>query len=725
MRILTKFFLAGSLVLSQTALAHGPLPPSMQGAPIPPVPGLTDGADPVIVDNDMAIALGKALFWDIAAGSDGMACASCHFHAGADRRIKNQLNPGQKSSNDSGQTFEPTASGLPGGPNYTLNQDDFPFHNYTNPLDALSGITNTSDDVLASAGTFSGEFISAPKTGDVNDECARSTDSLFHAVNNVGTRRVEPRNTPTVINAVFNHRNFWDGRANNVFNGSSIWGDRDPDAGVWVKTGSRTVEKQRLQLINSSLASQALGPPLSDVEMGCRGRTFPDLGRKLLMRRPLEHQNVHYQDSVLGSLSLSSAGDLQPGLNTTYTAMVRKAFNKKYWSYRRRGSFGRPAGELAYNQMEANFSMFFALAIQAYESTLVSDQAPIDNFARDADFFPIGLTASEQNGMDMFVEFHCNICHAGPSLTTAAVATNAQMLETDPEAFGPMPISQGAFISRNIIAYSSTSMGTQLHDFGYFNTGVGDPSADPGIFGVDDFNNPLSFVEQYTHFLAGNTAAQVDLDIDTVKTCDFEKPFALNIPSANSQFFTLPDGIIADPNGNSSCIQTPLFAFIPDTTAASAELANLATTKMATADKAAFKVPSLRNIELTGPYMHNGSMATLDQVIEFYARGGNFQNDDLHFFMFPMGELQANPQSRADLVAFLKTFTDERVRYERAPFDHPELSIPNGHEGDQGVAIPGNPLSPDLAKDENLVIPAVGANGLVNPILPFKNYLAP
>jgi len=38
-------------------------------------------------------ALGKALFWDTAIGSDGQACASCHFHAGADSRSKNQLNP--------------------------------------------------------------------------------------------------------------------------------------------------------------------------------------------------------------------------------------------------------------------------------------------------------------------------------------------------------------------------------------------------------------------------------------------------------------------------------------------------------------------------------------------------------------------------------------------------------------------------------------------------------
>ena len=90
-------------------------------------------------------------------------------------------------------------------------------------------------------------------------------------------RLVEPRNAPTIINAVFNFRNLWDGSANNVFNGSSRWGERDPDAGIWVKTGPGTVEKQRLHLINSSLASQALAPPLSDVEMGCAGAKVPPI----------------------------------------------------------------------------------------------------------------------------------------------------------------------------------------------------------------------------------------------------------------------------------------------------------------------------------------------------------------------------------------------------------------------------------------------------------------
>ena len=43
-------------------------------------------------DQDL-LRLGKAFFWDQQVGSDGQACGSCHFEAGADRRAKNQLNP--------------------------------------------------------------------------------------------------------------------------------------------------------------------------------------------------------------------------------------------------------------------------------------------------------------------------------------------------------------------------------------------------------------------------------------------------------------------------------------------------------------------------------------------------------------------------------------------------------------------------------------------------------
>lgn len=698
----------------------GPLPISLKNISIPEVPGLLDGNDPIIVDKEQAIILGKALFWDTNVGSDGMACGSCHFQAGSDTRTKNQLSPGGKSTAIEHQTFESTLSNASGGANYTLTRNDFPFFQLTDPLDPTSPVIFSTDDVSSSSGTFSGEYINSEKTGVGADNCSRSADLVFH-VDSTGTRRVEPRNAPTVINSIFNHRNFWDGRANNVFNGSSPWGSRDPDAGVWVKLSRRNVEKQRLNLINSSLASLALAPPLSDTEMGCKNRTFPDLGRKLLMRKPLETQKVHHQDSVLGALTLSSEGDLQPGLNTTYTSLVQKAFNKKYWSYRRRGSFGRPNTGLAYNQIEANFSMFFALSLQLYQSTLISDDSPFDKSARNTDGIPVDLSTSELNGLARFRKAQCAMCHVGPMFTSAAVATNAMVVKTHPEAFGNAQSTLRT--SQNVITRFLTNAGTSLNDVGFASTGVTAIGSDIGLGGVDPFGNSLSFSAQYLQYLAGNDNKVFDPSVETIRPCDFQMVFALNIPNFHSKIFTQADGVMPQSENTENCI-FPAWAYQPTPEAAVAELSNPYTGKMVGFVDGAFKIPSLRNIELTGPYMHNGGMASLEEVIEFYTRGGNFDVPGKNFaFVFSQPDLRLEPQTRADIIAFLKTLTDDRVRYKKAPFDHPEIKIPHGHIGDEVSVESGHVLSNNLAKDELLTIDAVGADGIEIPLKPFSELL--
>jgi len=58
-----------------------------------------------------------------------------------------------------------------------------------------------------------------------------------------------------------------------------------------------------------------------------------------------------------------------------------------------------------------------------------------------------------------------------------------------------------------------------------------------------------------------------------------------------------------------------------------------------------------------------------------------------------------------DIVAFMKALTDDRVRWEKAPFDHPSLTIPNGHAGDE------NKVKLTPAIEQTLVVPAVGAAG--------------
>lgn len=78
------------------------------------------------------------------------------------------------------------------------------------------------------------------------------------------------------------------------------------------------------------------------------------------------------------------------------------------------------------------------------------------------------------------------------------------------------------------------------------------------------------------------------------------------------------------------------------------------------ADRAKFKVPSLRNIALTPPYMHDGRFTTLEEVIEHYDTGVKNSStvDGLLFNNLNPGGLQLSAQDRADLVAFLKTLTD-------------------------------------------------------------------
>ncbi|MFQ5597367.1 MAG: cytochrome-c peroxidase [Nitrospiria bacterium] len=70
-------------------------------------------------------------------------------------------------------------------------------------------------------------------------------------------------------------------------------------------------------------------------------------------------------------------------------------------------------------------------------------------------------------------------------------------------------------------------------------------------------------------------------------------------------------------------------------------------------DKGAFKTPSLRNIDLTAPYMHNGAFETLEDVLDFYDRGGGTDPDKDP----KMKPLNLNAEEKKDLLVFLKSLT--------------------------------------------------------------------
>src|SRR4051795_2361451 len=187
---------------SSAGARHGAPVASLDTMPVPRPP---DEAG-YIKDKSAAIKLGKALFWDMQAGADGrQACASCHFNAGADNRSRNQINP-------RGGSFSLK------GPNAQLNAADFPLHKLSDPNNSASAVLSDTDNVVGSQGVIPAHFTGVTEGDPFDGQTADPLDADFH-VGSANVRRSTGRNTPSVINAVFNFRNFWDGRAQNDFNG--------------------------------------------------------------------------------------------------------------------------------------------------------------------------------------------------------------------------------------------------------------------------------------------------------------------------------------------------------------------------------------------------------------------------------------------------------------------------------------------------------------------------
>lgn len=566
-----------------------------------------------------AIRLGKALFWDMQVGSDGItACATCHFSAGTDSRLKNTVNPGTNS----GDTFFQLR-----GPNETLIPSDFPFHQRQAPADfKASPILRDNNDVVGAQGVRLNQFVDIV-AGSAVDNGFSIPDPIFQ-VNGVNTRQVTARNTPSVINAVFNFSNFWDGRASSFFNGSSPFGPLDQNAGVWMNVNNN-LTRQPVSLRFASLASQATGPPLNDVEMSFRGRTFPQLGRKMFSLTPLGKQFVHPDDSELGTLSKAIQlpdGTLSgsKGLTTTYAQMVKDGFQNNLWN----SSLLNPGG---FTQLEANFSFFWGLAIQLYEATLISDDTPFDRFLGGDD---TALTLEQQDGFTLFFgAARCDVCHGATELTNASVRAARFISNANHGLLEVMPVASGRQI---------------VYDNGFNNTALRPTAEDLGRAVLSPFLNPLT---------------------------------GFNFPISFSDLAEL-QALTKVP------FATPVL--VPGLPA-----------NFPVANGGAFKVPGLRNVELTAPYMHNGSIMTLEDVVDFYARGGNFptaNRDNLDINITELPALQGDQTAKSALVAFMKSMTDERVKNEEAPFDHPELFVPNG----------------DSVNDTDLIhLPATGVLGKI------------
>jgi cytochrome c peroxidase len=75
--------------------------------------------------------------------------------------------------------------------------------------------------------------------------------------------------------------------------------------------------------------------------------------------------------------------------------------------------------------------------------------------------------------------------------------------------------------------------------------------------------------------------------------------------------------------------------------------------------KYSFKTPTVRNIDKTAPYMHNGVYTTLEEVVKFYELGGgNGIGMNLEYQTLPFDNLQLTTKEKKDLVSFMKILTD-------------------------------------------------------------------
>ena len=331
--------------------------------------------------------------------------------------------------------------------------------------------------------------------------------------------------------------------------------------------------------------------------------------------------------------------------------------------------------------------MFFALAIQLYESTLISTKSPFDLSAVERNGVPeIDLKPSTGGNQHLPHRSLRSVSHRSCSrrrrlghqrhhrrTRVARLSQRDPGRQHHPQRRGPP---------------GRCSSGARLIDTGFSNNGVTPDDADVGLNGHDPFGNPLSFSEQFLQYLAGNAAGVVDPYVEDVRPCDLELSIARNIANLSQLFFTQVQGVVSQSQGTTNCF-TPVGAFVPTQAAALAELQSPSNVRMKSAARNSFKIPTLRNIELTGPFMHNGGMAKLEQVIEFYTRGGTFRSQGKPIAtIFPLVDLRFDPAQRQALLDFLLSLTNDRVRYERAPFDHPALSIPNGDVGTTSPRAP-------------------------------------
>jgi cytochrome c peroxidase len=815
-----------------------PLAP-LSSVPIPAVFGL----EGIVADKAAAIELGKALFWDMQAGSDDtQACASCHFNAGADSRATNDVNPGQAGGDNTFQIGVPFNGKF--GTNYHYNpgspsagfggyhDGDFPFRKLADVNDRFSVIAD-SNDVSGSAGVFSTKIQSvvvgtignggtivtgnsggASAQGD-NDggqssddagmtrspkgvgnpnvnrstgnrgqrssnkggnagagaQVGTSTGSLTSVENTVSTpdpvfsypdpsnpnavintRKTTGRNTPSVVNAVFNYRNFWDGRAQNECNGANPFGQRDKNSHLVVMRDDGTLSNVLVSMKNSALCSQSLGPILSSTEMSADGRDFKQVGKKLLARKPLAKQMVDPTDSILGLISNSPS----TGINTTYAALIQKAFLPEWHSFAKHicvaqdGSTAAtidpatascPAGSLEYSQMEYNFSLFWGVAIQMYESTLVADQTPMDKYLEQQQSYTlIGDNKANQYTIQLkpgITPYTVSVVGLNPTLD--ASDQDIYAFDNGQGFIGGVGVNQGSvnYATGQVTIFFSDSPVSQVPIQINYSVGA-TPMTESQLRGLVIFQTKGGCIVCHGGPELSNAAVgtvtntpieRMIMEDDSARVYDTGFYHIGVRPSAEDAGLAGNDGVAGLPLSNAEYLRQHVCDGGFETVIVPGRRGDgIAPAPLNCGDEVArggfFKAPQLRNVALTAPYFHNGGQLTLEQVVEYYNRGGDFNTVAEVKNMDPDIEiLGLTLQDRQDLVDFLRNgLTDPRTVKQSAPFDHPQLIVSNGHPAGNGYPVQADPQHPGQATNQFMEIPAVGTNG-GKPIATFLDNL--
>jgi cytochrome c peroxidase len=597
--------------------------------------------DELVVDRDAAIQLGKALFWDMRVGSDGQtACATCHYAAGADSR---QSETGGMRRGSMGVakrilTSAPTTTAdLERSTAWTTSGWEASCRReWGNAWASHCVTTPTVPSHLA------------PQDRPILEQCEKGGGAQ--------ARMDTCKNSSTVIGASAMDRLFHDGSARGTFNGYDILGDDaeiDP-IGTW-RVVNRRLERVSVRLPNSALASQAMGPPLNVGEMSWEGRRFYHIAKKLLDTRPLRAQEVSVDDSVLGSLYGGYAPNQQVYGAMTYRDLIRAAFAPAYWDDSRGEvrprSVKNPVDgkDLKLKVTEANFSLFFGVAIQMYEATLVPGDTPFDRYysaLRDGVAYTgTDFGEAEKEGFRAFVNHGCADCHALPEFTIAARShIHGPSLEheeplsyfenTGYNAWLDWYLSGSPWVNQvteflNVPPFLGEEKAEPItprkivtYDAGFYNIGMAPERAAPGI-GAD--------LSPYA------TAAE--------KAKPRSQALARN--GGDFQLFGTA-GVSTD---------SPLDLH-------------------ATWVLGATRTPSLRNVELTPPYFSDVEFGaeSLDGAVAVY-NAPPFRDINAHLHP-EMREMFVGGDDIAAIAVFLRSLTDDRVRRREAPFDVPSLVVP-------------------------------------------------